>query len=126
MEPAGGGADGEPQQQPLPGRAIVEHRQAEGVGVCAARRRRLRQCRLGGERSRKATVSGRGRRRDRGIEPSPDFVEEDGILPRLLREHALGQPRHEHHVEDAAPHMLRTAHEDPAVAPGGRLRPAAR
>ena len=49
------------------------------------------------------------------------FVEQQRILARPLRHHALCEPGHEDDTEDAAARLLRRADEHAAVAPRRRL-----
>ena len=55
------------------------------------------------------------------IERGADIIEQQRILPLLLRKDPLGETRHEHHVEPAAPCLLGTTDKDPTVSAGGGI-----
>ena len=58
-------------------------------------------------------------RRQRTIHFPPQVVQHQRVLARLLREHPLGEPGHEHDREAAAARLLRRADEHASVARAG-------
>ncbi len=89
-----GGADRQPEQEPLGLGAIVLHDEARA----GARRERFAHLECGG--------------------PS---IEEQRILAQLLREEPLGKAGHEHDLERAPAGLMRAADEDTSIAVGRRL-----
>ncbi len=86
------GADGKTQKEALDLAAIVLNREAGGSRVKA------------------------------GVERLPHLlVEQQRILPQLLRKHALGEAGDEHDLERAAARLVRAANEHTAVAIGWGL-----
>ena len=92
-EPPARGADGQLQQETLSAGAVVLRFESERV--------------VPGVR----------------VQRAPRRVEQQRVLPLLVRKDALGQAGDEDHVEDAAAHLLGPADEHLPEAPGGRVVP---
>ena len=61
-----------------------------------------------------------GVRREARVQRGPSRVGEERVLPHLLREEALGEPRHEDDVEVEALHLIDGGHEEAAIPASAR------
>ena len=97
MDALGRGADGQAQQQLLPGVEVVP------VGQAEPRR------------------SG-----PRGVDCDPEVVEQQGILAPLVGKDPFRKAGNEHHRKAAAPHLLRAPDEDASETPRRGIGPQLR